>query len=160
MTRKPSERVQRIGDALDDATDLTVRYLSDRAGLSTAAAYTMNRLHREGPSRLTALAASEGVSQPSMTQLVQRLERQGLVVRHEDPEDGRVALVAVTEAGTALLNDRRDVRRERLGEFLDILTPDERRTLWLAAEVALPILERLIERADACEKVGEGSNVE
>lgn len=156
MTRKPSERVERIGDALDHATDLTVRYLSDRAGLSTAAAYAMNRLHREGPSRLTTLAAREGVSQPSMTQLVQRLERQGLVVRHEDPEDGRVALVAVSAAGIALLNDRRHGRRARLDEFLDTLTPEESRALWLAAEVALPILGRLIERADACDRDGEG----
>ena len=155
MTRKPSERVERIGDALDHATDLTVRYLADRAGLSTAAAYAMNRLHREGPARLTTLAAREGVSQPSMTQLVQRLERQGLVVRHEDPEDGRVALVAVSAAGTALLNDRRDLRRARLDEFLDTLTPEEGRALWLAAEVALPILARLIERADACDRDGE-----
>lgn len=155
MTRKPSERVERIGDALDHATDLTVRYLTDRAGLSTAAAYAMNRLHREGPARLTTLAAREGVSQPSMTQLVQRLERQGLVARHEDPEDGRVALVAVSAAGTALLNDRRDVRRARLDEFLDTLTPEEERALWLAAEVALPILARLIERADACDSDGE-----
>lgn len=152
MTRKPSERVERIGDALDHASDLTVRYLADRMGLSTTAAFVMNRLSREGPSRLTALAASEGVSQPSMTQVVQRLERQGLVVRHEDPEDGRVALVAVSAAGAALLSDRRDVRRDRLDELLGTLTQDERRALWLAADVALPILQRLIDSADACER--------
>ena len=155
MTRKPSERVEHIGGALDHATDLTVRYLTDRAGLSTTAAYLLNRLHREGPSRLTVLAAREGVSQPSMTQLVQRLERQGLVVRHEDPEDGRVALVAVSEAGIALLDERRGARRDRLAIALDALTPEESRALWLAAEVALPILQRLIERADACDRDGE-----
>lgn len=154
-TKKSSERVEHIGGALDHATDLTVRFLTDRAGLSTAAAYVLNRLSREGPSRLTALAAREGVSQPSMTQLVQRLEKLGLVIRHEDPEDGRVALVAVSDAGTALMNDRRNVRRDRLGQFLDTLTPEESRALWLASEVALPILQRLIERADACDKDGE-----
>lgn len=153
-TRKSSERVEGIGDALDHASDLTVRYLSERVGISTAAAFVLNRLHREGPSRLTALAASEGVSQPSMTQLVQRLERQGLVARHEDPEDGRVALVAVSAAGEALLEKRKTVRRALLGEFLDTLTPEESRALWLASEVALPILQRLIERADACERDG------
>lgn len=154
-TKKSSERVEHVGDALDFASDLTVRYLSERAGISTAAAFVMNRLSREGPSRLTALAAREGVSQPSMTQLVQRLERQGLVVRHEDPEDGRVALVAVSDEGNALLNDRKDVRRRRLKELLDTLSPEDARALWLAAEVAAPILERLIEQADACERDGE-----
>lgn len=154
-----SERVERIGDALDHASDLTVRYLTARAGLSTAAAFLLNRLNREGPSRLTTLAVREGVSQPSMTQLVQRLERQGLVVRREDPEDGRVALVAVSDAGAALMDERKGVRRERLGQLLDTLTPDERRALWLASEVALPLLQRLIERADACDEAGERSDL-
>ena len=53
----------------------------------------------DGPTRLTTLAAKEGVGQPSMTQLIQRLERQDLVTRLADPEDGRAALVAITDAG-------------------------------------------------------------
>jgi DNA-binding MarR family transcriptional regulator len=90
----------------------------------------------------------EGVSQPSMTQLIQRMERHGLVTRLTDPEDGRVALVAVTEAGTSILNDRRNGRRERLAELLTTLTAEEARALALAAEVALPILRRLTWNAD------------
>ena len=37
-----------------------------------------------------------------MTQLVGRMEREGLVVRLIDPEDGRATLVAITDAGRAL----------------------------------------------------------
>src|ERR1700754_3238581 len=92
------QRCDRIGETLDQAGDLAIRYLSDRAGLTLAGSFVLNRLHREGPSRLTALAAKEGVSQPSMTQLIQRMERHGLVSRMTDPEDGRVALVAITES--------------------------------------------------------------
>jgi hypothetical protein len=69
-----------VGDLLDQAMDLTARFLSDRADLSASAAFAMNRVCREGPIRLTALAAKEGVSQPSMTQLIQRLERLGLTM--------------------------------------------------------------------------------
>ena len=94
------------------------------------------------------LATKEGVSQPSMTQLIQRMERHGLVTRMTDPEDGRVALVALTEAGIAVLDDRRQVRRERLSELLTTLTADEACALALAAEVALPILRRLTWNAD------------
>lgn len=142
------QRCDRIGETLDQAGDLAIRYLSDRAGLTLAASYVLNRLHREGPSRLTALAAKEGVSQPSMTQLIQRMERHGLVTRLTDPDDGRVALVALTEAGTAILDDRKHVRRERLAALLTTLTADETRALTLAAEVALPILRRLTWNAD------------
>ena len=64
-----------VGELLDHATDLTARFLTDRADMSASAAFALNRVCREGPTRLTALAAKEGVSQPSMTQLIQRLER-------------------------------------------------------------------------------------
>jgi DNA-binding MarR family transcriptional regulator len=104
---------------------------------------------REGPARLTTLAIREGISQPSMTQLIQRLERQGLVTRLADPDDGRVALVAITESGQALLDDRTRNRRERLNVLLATLSSEEEFALWLAAHVALPILHRLIANADS-----------
>ena len=137
-----------IGELLDQAMDLTARFLSDRADLSASAAFAMNRVCREGPIRLTALAAKEGVSQPSMTQLIQRLERLDLVARLADPDDGRAALIGITQHGQALLNDRKRMRRERLRALLATLTPEEASALWLAARVALPALGRLAANAD------------
>lgn len=138
-----------IGETLDQAMDLTARYLSDRATLSASAGFLLNRVSREGPSRLTSLACKEGVSQPSMTQLIQRLERQGLVSRLADPDDGRVALVAITAAGQALLDDRMRMRRERLSVLLDTLSAEDAFALWLSTQVALPILQRLARNADS-----------
>jgi DNA-binding MarR family transcriptional regulator len=137
-----------IGELLDQAMDLTARFLSDRADLSASAAFVLNRVCREGPIRLTALAAKEGISQPSMTQLVQRLERQGLVTRLADPDDGRAALIGITAHGQTLLDDRKRIRRERLTQLLATLTPEEERTLWLSARVAFPVLRRLAANAN------------
>jgi DNA-binding MarR family transcriptional regulator len=137
-----------IGELLDQAMDLTARFLSDRADLSASAAFAMNRVCREGPIRLTTLAAKEGVSQPSMTQLIQRLERLGLVARLADPDDGRAALIGITEHGQTLLDDRRRIRRERLTALLERLTSEEKSALWLSSQVALPVLHRLVENAD------------
>jgi DNA-binding MarR family transcriptional regulator len=128
--------------------DLTARFLADRADLSASAAFVMNRVCREGPIRLTTLAAKEGVSQPSMTQLIQRLERLDLVARLADPDDGRAALIGITQHGQALLNDRKRMRRERLTALMETLTPEEESALWLSARVALPVLRRLVENAD------------
>ena len=138
-----------IGDLLDQALDLTARFLTDRADLGASAAFAMNRVCREGPIRLTALAAREGVSQPSMTQLMQRLERQGLVARFADPDDGRVCLIGITPSGQALLDDRKRLRRERLAELMTTLTPEDAHALWLSAHVSSPILHRLVENADS-----------
>jgi DNA-binding MarR family transcriptional regulator len=144
-----------IGRLLDDATDLTARFLSDRAELSASAAYAIHRVSREGPIRLTALAAKEGVSQPSMTQLMQRLARADLVARVPDPEDGRACLIGITEQGQALLDNRRRTRRDRLHELLATLTPEEQRALWLSASVAGPILARLA--ADAADRTDDAA---
>lgn len=137
-----------VGDALDQAMDLTIRFLSDRADLSASAAFTLNRVCREGPIRLTTLAAKEGVSQPSMTQLVQRLERAGLVTRLADPDDGRACLIAVTAQGQELLDERKRMRRERLATLIATLSEEERSSLWLSARVAFPLMCRLAANAD------------
>ena len=70
-------------------------------GLSLTAAATLATLDRSGPSRLTELAAREGVTQPAMTQLIARLAEQGLVSRDADPGDGRVVQVQLTAGGRA-----------------------------------------------------------
>jgi len=149
-----------VGELLDQAVDLTVRFLSDRADLSASAAFAMNRVCREGPIRLTTLAAKEGVSQPSMTQLIQRLERLDLVARLADPDDGRAALIGITQHGQALLDERKRMRRERLTALRETLTPEEESALLLSAHVALPILRRLIANVDCPADVGDAQSAE
>jgi DNA-binding MarR family transcriptional regulator len=150
VSEEPSDRIagECVGGLLDQAVDLTARVLTDRTDLSASAMFAINRLCREGPLRLTTLAAKEGISQPSMTQLITRLERQGLVARIADPEDGRATLVNITEHGQDAVDERRRSRRERLTELMDTLTPEEQNALQLSARVALPILRRLAASAD------------
>src|SRR6201996_595698 len=69
------------------------------SGLSRAAASVLVTLRDEGPQRVTALAAHENVTQPTMSTLIRRLERRGLVVRNADAADRRACLVEVTEEG-------------------------------------------------------------
>jgi DNA-binding MarR family transcriptional regulator len=56
----------------------------------------------DGPRRITELAELEGVAQPTMTLLIKRLERNGWVAREGLPEDGRVVMVNITDAGGAV----------------------------------------------------------
>jgi DNA-binding MarR family transcriptional regulator len=142
----PVNSREEIADALEQASILTTRHLTSQA-VSLTSALALSRLNKQGPIRLTTLAAAEGVSQPSMTQLIQRLERQGLATRINDPEDGRVALVSITDAGRALMDDRRRDRRDRLAELLKGLSPEDEAALSLAAHVALPIIRRLVDDA-------------
>jgi DNA-binding MarR family transcriptional regulator len=97
------------------------RRLAGPGELSSTAAFTLARLSRDGPCRLTDLAAHENVSQPAMTQLVSRLESQGLAERCSEPGDARVVNVAVTAQGEELIARRRAARAARFGELFATL---------------------------------------
>jgi DNA-binding MarR family transcriptional regulator len=116
-----------------------LRRLTPADGIGLTAASTLRRLVRDGDHRLSELAAAERVSQPAMTQLVSRLERDGLVRRGAHPGDGRVVIVAVTDAGRAVLDRRHDTRVARLEELLAQLPAADR----AAIVAALPAFERL-----------------
>lgn len=121
----------------------------DRSELSITASDVLHRIETEGPARLTSLAAAVAVSQPSMTQLVQRLERDGIVRRTTDPDDGRACLVSITDAGRALVRERRRRLRQRLAGLLTTLSPSELAALELASHVLGPITATLNGDGDA-----------
>jgi DNA-binding MarR family transcriptional regulator len=147
MERPAVDGAAAVAEMMDLSNDVTWRYLIDRDGLSASAALVVNRLHREGPMRLTALAEAEGASQSGMTQLVQRMERQGLLERWSDPEDGRASLVMLGEAGEQNWNARAAVRRERIAALLPAVSHDDQVALWLAAQVVLRVLGQMREAA-------------
>lgn len=116
-----------------------MRALSLPRDLSMTTVSTLATLERFGPRRITELAAFEGVSQPAMTQLVSRLEREGMAERRALPGDRRVVAVHLTETGRAELARRRAAQAKRLAELLAGLPAADRE----AIAAALPALDRL-----------------
>lgn len=116
-----------------------LRRLTPRDGLSLTASSVLRRLERTGPQRLCDLYVPEGVTQPAMTQLVTRLEREGLAARGSDPADRRVVVVSITGAGRDAVERRRAGNAEALSERLSALSAEDR----AAIVAALPAMERL-----------------
>jgi DNA-binding MarR family transcriptional regulator len=133
-------------EGLEQAAILMVRHLSGRTALNLTALLTLSTLKREGPMRMTTLAAAVAIGQPAMTQMIQRLERRGLVSRVEDPADGRVALIGLSETGPERRGDQQRARRDRLAVLLTALPAEDEATLNLAMRVALPTIRRLIDQ--------------
>jgi DNA-binding MarR family transcriptional regulator len=103
----------------------------------------LHTLSRRGPMRLTALTATEQLTQPAVTSLVSRLERDGLVERRPDPSDGRAVLVVPTAAGTELVRARHASRVDRLGQLIAAVDDEQRD----AIARSMPALRRVIELA-------------
>jgi len=130
--------VQAIADRLHSAAIHLLRRLrvEDKAlGLSGPRASALSVIVFRGPITMSALAEAEQVRRPTITRLVDGLERRGLVRRVNDPADGRVQLVAATAAGRQLLQKGRARRVERLMQGVMRLSEEEQRVLARAADL-------------------------
>jgi len=130
-----------VAEALEALLPL-LRRLVPADGLSLPAAATLARISRTGFAlRVSDLAAAEGVSQPAMSQLVARLERDGLIARERAADDARASLSSTTAAGEEALRRRRDARRVALLALLEQLSEGEQAALVSAAPALRHVAE-------------------
>lgn len=110
--------------------------------LTLTAASVLATITRFGPIRLSELADIEGVNPTMLSRMISRLEEDGLLRRHPDPDDRRAVLVEVTETGHA---EQLRFRAERTALLTARLAamPAEQGAELLAA---LPALETLADR--------------
>ena len=103
--------------------------LSD-VGLSLAKLAALNRLTEAGESLpLGQLAERLSCVKSNVTQLVDRLEADGLVSRTGDPNDRRSRLAVLTEAGRIAYAKGREIQIQAERELFGVLTQDEADTL-------------------------------
>jgi DNA-binding MarR family transcriptional regulator len=116
-----------------------VRREDETSGLTAPRLSALSVVVFAGPITLRDLAAAEGVTPPTMTRLVDGLEGDGLVVRRDDPSDGRAIRIRATAKGTKLLMNARAQRVAALTARVADLSADEQALLGHAAE----LMERL-----------------
>ena len=82
-----------------------------------------------GRLRMSDLAAFEEVSRPTITRVAAELLGLGLISRDTDPDDGRVAWLAATDAGRRLLAEGQARRIAPLAAAVAALPADRRAAL-------------------------------
>lgn len=82
---------------------------------------------RDGISQ-KALADATDTDAMTISGILDRLEKRGLVDRTADPADSRAKLASLTSEGAALISKTRVMGRELLDHALEGLGPDERET--------------------------------
>jgi DNA-binding MarR family transcriptional regulator len=139
----------------DALVDEFVRYFPQRAGrfsrVLTRAAHSdfprgMAQILasvEDGPRTVTQLAEQEGVAQPTVTNIIMRLEKLGLAVRRRDTSDARKVLLDLTPAGRRKLKDMRARHSRALREQLRSLPEKELRDLLRASDAIQRLIERL-----------------
>ncbi|MGH2538956.1 MAG: MarR family winged helix-turn-helix transcriptional regulator [Actinomycetota bacterium] len=85
-----------------------LRVEDEALGISASRLSALSVLVFAGPQRIGELAEIEQVEPPTMTRLVDGLQRDGYVTRSPDPDDARAVRLEATERGRdALLEGRR-----------------------------------------------------
>jgi DNA-binding MarR family transcriptional regulator len=117
----------------------------DQTGLGPTMTATLASIAKhDGPTH-GELAAIEQVSPPTITAVVDKLEKLGLVTRQADASDRRVTRVHATSAGLEQLDEVRNRRTSWLATQVTALDDDERRRLADAVDV----LAKLVDVAEA-----------
>jgi DNA-binding MarR family transcriptional regulator len=109
---------------------------SKEMGYSMSQIFALTFIHHQGTCGVSDLGEGLGVSNAAASQLLDKLVRQQLIVRTEDPEDRRGKQISLTEEGTQLIQDSLSARKSWFLDLKSSLSAQEKEQ----AIVALNIL--------------------
>jgi DNA-binding MarR family transcriptional regulator len=138
------ERVAHVATELLPRVGLLIRLVAKQLG-SDVTRTEVGVLNTVGsaPRRITELAELEGLAQPTMTQVVQKLEQRGWVERERHAGDGRVVVVSITDAGRKALADYRVRAALVLSAPLEAVPDEQLAALETATDALAPIIDSL-----------------
>jgi DNA-binding MarR family transcriptional regulator len=102
-----------------------VRVQDTAGGIAPARLSALSVIVFGGPVSLRDLARAEQVRPPTMSRIVDALERDGLAHRQVNQQDRRAVLIEATEKGTTLLKRARKRRVKFLASYLSRLANSE-----------------------------------
>ncbi|WP_419815767.1 MarR family winged helix-turn-helix transcriptional regulator [Glacieibacterium sp.] len=138
--KHPSHYFSRIGRAQTRIGDVRLR----AAGLATAQLPVLSMLSRGASLSQTELARRAKVEQPSMAQLLVRMERDGLIQREPDPSDRRPSLITLTEKAKRRIPASRAILRQANADMTRGFSAED-------VDKLLELLGRVLENVDGIE---------
>lgn len=103
------------------------RHRAELSGIdfSRPALSILSTLHAGGPVRLSTLSTLTHLEAPLVSREIRQLETEGYVSRVPDPDDGRAAIVTITETGAAAYTRYRSTTDAIIAEAFGDWTDDE-----------------------------------
>lgn len=123
--RMPTLQISRVARVLARQADASFREIGIRAGQFPV----LLALKQHGRLTQRDLAKLAAVEQPTMAQILGRMERDGLISREPDESDGRISQVSLTVAATNKVGPAREILRKGNEEALEALSDAEVDTL-------------------------------
>ena len=103
-------------------------------------------IYHDGTCGVSDLGDVLGVTSAASSQMLERLVRQGLISRSEDPNDRRVKIVVLTEDGKQLIHESFLARRAWLGDLADMLSTAQKDQVLSSLQVLTDKAKHLVHR--------------
>lgn len=133
--------ISKISKIRNEVSDYIERELKGRGieGLVASHGNILDILY-ENNGRLTMKEISEGIdrSKSTVTQLVEKLLKEGYVKKEVDPEDKRYSYIILTEKGLGIKNDFKQISEKVIKEVFKGFKEEEAQSL-------LSLLDRVID---------------
>lgn len=105
-------------------------------GINSTEFAVMELLYHKGPQPIQKIGKKILMTSGSMTYIVDRLEKKGMLERVRCEKDRRVIHAKLTNEGEALIQKIFPIHREHIAEMMSVLTNEEK-------EIAIEILRKL-----------------
>ena len=125
-----------------------IRY-ARQSGLSMSQINALFHIHHAGGRGVTDLGEHLGITNAAVSQLLERLVQQGLILRQEDPQDRRAKKLILTEKGLQTLQEGIHARQGWLHDLASTLSVDEKEQVAAALQILIDKTKRLDDPADA-----------
>lgn len=140
------------------AVDLQSRHLAGRCGLTGPQLIALRAVERLGPVSVSILAREISVGQATISGILDRLERRGLVERARDTRDRRKVTVLMTDAGRGILATAPPLLQDRFLHELTRLEEWERTSMLAALQRVASMMDA--EEIDAAPLLVAGSEAD
>jgi DNA-binding MarR family transcriptional regulator len=118
-----------------------IQYAKEQ-GLSVPQIGALVHIHSRGACGVTDIGDDLGVTSAAASQMLERLVQNGLIERHEDPDDRRAKRIELTARGLRMVRGIMEIRQRQFAALAERMSPDER-------DLAISALRTLVARSGA-----------
>ncbi|HZK31946.1 MAG TPA: MarR family transcriptional regulator [Corynebacterium sp.] len=149
----PANIARRIRPAL---TKLYVMYfrISEQSDLTGPQLSILSRLKDNGPSRISQVAAEEGIRMPTASNALHQLEQRDLVHRVRDEHDRRGVLVDLTPLGESELIRVGEERDKYLADMIATLDEEDLEEINRVSDIIVKLADTYRAEPDLPERQG------
>jgi DNA-binding MarR family transcriptional regulator len=120
----------------------TIHLIEEPANLTPTQWLVLVHLEESPRMRIGVLAQALGAAQNTVSEVVTRLERAGMLVKERDPDDNRAVKVRLTDKAKAALHGRRQNIRAANRALLQAMDDTEQQRFVEAFELMVSMAER------------------